>query len=89
MDLDERLQPQVAGAGDEIGEAARRVQRGQQQDEVRSGGAQDGSCRASTTNSLASTGTATAARTARRSSTDPPNQWGSQRTEITLAPPAS
>ena len=35
------------------------------------------------------TGTATAARTLRRSSTDPPNQCGSHRTEIADAPPAS
>ena len=34
-------------------------------------------------------GSATAARTARRSSTDPPNQCGSHRTEIAAAPPAS
>ena len=47
------------------------------------------SCRGSTTNSLARTGTETAARTARRSSTDPPNQWGSQRTEMADAPPAA
>ena len=48
-----------------------------------------GSWRASTTNSLARTGMPTAARTARRSSTDPPNQCGSHRTEIAVAPPAS
>ena len=41
-----------------------------------------GSWRGSTTNSLARTGTLTAARTARRSSTEPPNQCGSHRTEI-------
>ncbi len=46
------------------------------------------SCRGSTTNSLASTGIETAARTARRSSTDPPNQCGSHRTEMAAAPPA-
>ena len=46
------------------------------------------SWRASTTNSLASTGTVTAARTAVRSSTEPPNQCGSHRTEIAAAPPA-
>ena len=48
-----------------------------------------GSWIASTTNSFARTGTLTAARTARRSATEPPNQCGSHRTEITLAPPAS
>ena len=53
----------------------------------RPGGSAAGS--ASTTNSLARTGIDTAARTARRSSTDPPNQWGSHRTEIAAAPPAS
>ena len=47
------------------------------------------SCRGSTMNSLARTGTETAARTARRSSMDPPNQWGSHRTEIAAAPPAA
>src|SRR4029079_15884533 len=47
------------------------------------------SWRGSTTNSLASTGIETAARTARRSSTEPPNQCGSHRTEIAAAPPAS
>ena len=45
--------------------------------------------RPSTTNSLARTGTVTAARTARRSSTEPPNQCGSHSTEIAAAPPAS
>ena len=47
-----------------------------------------GSWRSSTTNSLARTGTLTAARTARRSSIEPPNQCGSHRTEIATAPPA-
>ena len=47
------------------------------------------SCRGSTMNSLARTGTETAALTARRSATDPPNQWGSQRTEMAAAPPAA
>ena len=47
-----------------------------------------GSWRSSTTNSLARTGTLTAARTARRSSSEPPNQCGSHRTEIAAAPPA-
>ena len=48
-----------------------------------------GSWRSSTTNSLARTGTVTASRTAVRSATEPPNQRGSQRTEMALAPPAS
>ena len=47
------------------------------------------SCRASTTNSLARTGSETAARTSRRSSTEPPNQWGSHSTEMAAAPPAA
>ncbi len=48
-----------------------------------------GSWIGSTTNSLARTGIETAARTARRSSIEPPNQCGSHRTEIATAPPAS
>ena len=48
-----------------------------------------GSWISSTTNSLARTGIETAARTARRSATEPPNQCGSHRTEIAAAPPAS
>ncbi len=48
-----------------------------------------GSWRGSTTNSLARTGRLTAARTAARSAIEPPNQCGSQRTEIALAPPRS
>ena len=48
-----------------------------------------GSWTSSTTKSLARTGTATAARTARRSSIEPPNQCGSHSTEIAAAPPAS
>ena len=48
-----------------------------------------GSWMSSTTKSLARTGMATAARTARRSSTDPPNQCGSHSTEMADAPPAS
>ena len=47
-----------------------------------------GSCRGSTTNSLASTGSVVAARAARRSSSEPPNQCGSTSTEIIEAPPA-
>jgi hypothetical protein len=41
VDLDERLQPQVSRAGDEAGEALRRVERGEQQDQVRPRGPQD------------------------------------------------
>ena len=48
-----------------------------------------GSWMSSTTNSLARTGIDTAARTARRSPSEPPNQCGSHRTEIAAAPPAS
>jgi hypothetical protein len=48
-----------------------------------------GSWMSSTTNSFASTGIETASRTARRSSSEPPNQCGSHRTEIAAAPPAS
>ncbi len=49
----------------------------------------ESNCLGSTTNSFASTGTLTAARTRRTSSTDPPNQCGSQSTEIAAAPPAA
>ena len=87
--LDERLEPDLERPLDEPRQALRRVEHRQQQHEVRAGRARCGSWIASTTNSLARTGIATAARTARRSSTEPPNQCGSHRTEIAAAPPAS
>ena len=48
-----------------------------------------GSWRSSTTNSLARTGTGTAARTAARSAREPPNQCGSTSTDTIAAPPAA
>ena len=88
--LDERLQAELERPLDEPSEPLGRVEHGEQQDEVRAGGAEQvGSWRGSTTNSLARTGIETAARTARRSSTEPPNQCGSHSTEIAAAPPAS
>ena len=88
--LDERLQPEVARLGDEPreplapGGGPRAAGRGRPR---RRGGGR--AAAGSTTNSLARTGTETAARTARRSSTDPPNQCGSHRTEMAAAPPAA
>ena len=90
MGLDKRLQAELQGPVDERAQPAlRRVQHDEQQHRVRPGRAQRlCSWRMSTTNSLASTGTETAERIARRSSMEPPNQCGSQRTEMAAAPPA-
>ena len=79
--LDERLQPDLEGPIDEPGERACAGWR-TASSRTRSAPAarRCGSWIASTTNSLARTGMLTAARTARRSSTEPPNQCGSQRT---------
>ena len=88
--LDQRLEADLERALDE---AARDASRGWStaSSSTRSAPAARsiGSWMSSTTKSLARTGTATAARTARRSSTEPPNQCGSHRTEMAAAPPAS
>ena len=90
VDLHERLKAELERRSTRRRESLRRMEDGQQEHKRprRPLGA-SGSWTSSTTNSLARTGTATAARTARRSSIEPPNQCGSHRTEIAAAPPAS
>ena len=87
--LDERLEAEVEGRADEPRERARvgAAQRAAAPRRRRRHAAA-GSWRASTTNSLASTGSVVAARARARSSMEPPNQCGSTSTEMTDAPPA-
>ena len=89
VDLDQRLEADLERPFDQPGESLGRMQDREQQDEVGARRAEHRELDSSTTKSLARTGIATAARTARRSSTEPPNQCGSHRTEMAAAPPVS
>ena len=89
MDLDQRLEPELHRTRHQARQPPGRMQDSQQQHEVRSGGPQQGQLARIDDEVLGEDRDATAARTARRSSTEPPNQCGSHRTEMTAAPPAS
>ena len=89
MDLDERLEPERQRPLDEARESPGRVEDREQQHEVGAGGAEERQLDLVDDEVLGEDRDATAARTARRSSTEPPNQCGSHSTEIAAAPPAS
>ena len=89
VDLDERLETDLERPVDEAGQAPGGMRTARRRTRSAPAARSIGSWISSTTKSLARTGTATAARTARRSWTDPPNQCGSHRTEMAAAPPAS
>ena len=82
VDLDERLEPKVEGPRTSRASAACRCRAASSSTASAPAARSSGSCRGSTTNSLASTGTVTAARAVTRSSIEPPNQCGSTSTEI-------
>jgi hypothetical protein len=88
VDFEQWLEAELQRPVDERGELAAGCSDGEEQHGVGPGRAQHVELATSTTNSLARTGTVTASRTRLRSSTEPPNQCGSQSTEIAAAPPA-
>ena len=90
VDLDERLEPELEGLRDEAGQAARRVEDREQQDEVRAGRAEQRQLELLDDEVLGQDRDADRRpdRAAGRRR-EPPNQCGSHRTEIAGAPPAS